>query len=45
MYLPKHFAETDVAAMHALMRAHPLATVVQAVIRAWPKNSAWRKPI
>lgn len=28
MYLPKHFAETDVAAMHALMRAHPLATVV-----------------
>jgi len=28
MYLPKHFGETDVAAMHALMRAHPLATVV-----------------
>ena len=25
--------------------AIPLATVVQAVIRAWPKNSAWRKPI
>lgn len=28
MYLPPHFAETDVAAMHALMRAHPLATLV-----------------
>lgn len=28
MYLPRHFAETDVAAMHALMRAHPLATLV-----------------
>ncbi|MBL8419255.1 MAG: FMN-binding negative transcriptional regulator [Dechloromonas sp.] len=28
MYLPKHFAETDVAEMHALMRAHPLATLV-----------------
>lgn len=25
--------------------AIPLATVVQAVIRAWPRNSAWRKPI
>lgn len=30
MYLPKHFAETDVAEMHALMRAHPLATLVSA---------------
>jgi len=28
MYLPKHFAETDIAVMHQLMRAHPLATVV-----------------
>ena len=28
MYLPKHFAETDVAEMHALMRARPLATLV-----------------
>ncbi|WP_310493554.1 FMN-binding negative transcriptional regulator [Dechloromonas sp.] len=28
MYLPKHFAETDVGVMHELMRAHPLATVV-----------------
>ena len=28
MYLPRHFAETDVAEMHALMRAHPLATLV-----------------
>ncbi|PKO37441.1 MAG: transcriptional regulator [Betaproteobacteria bacterium HGW-Betaproteobacteria-6] len=28
MYLPKHFAETDVGVMHALMRAHPLATLV-----------------
>jgi transcriptional regulator len=28
MYLPKHFAETDVAALHALMRARPLATLV-----------------
>jgi transcriptional regulator len=28
MYLPKHFAEDDVAEMHALMRAHPLATLV-----------------
>ncbi len=28
MYLPKHFAQTDVAALHALMDAHPLATLV-----------------
>ena len=28
MYLPKHFAEDDVAEMHALMRARPLATLV-----------------
>ena len=28
MYLPKHFAETDVGVMHELMRAHPLATLV-----------------
>ncbi len=28
MYLPKHFAETDVAEMHALMRARPLATLL-----------------
>jgi len=28
MYIPKHFAETDVAGMQALMRAHPLATLV-----------------
>lgn len=28
MYLPTHFHETDIAAMHALMRAHPLATLV-----------------
>lgn len=29
MYLPKHFAENDIAEMHALMRAHPLATLVR----------------
>ena len=28
MYLPKHFAETDISVMHALMRKHPLATLV-----------------
>lgn len=28
MYLPKHFAETDPGAMHALMREYPLATLV-----------------
>ncbi|MFZ2265950.1 MAG: FMN-binding negative transcriptional regulator [Azonexus sp.] len=28
MYLPKHFAETDIAKLHDLMRAFPLATLV-----------------
>jgi len=28
VYLPKHFAETDIAEMHALMRARPLATLL-----------------
>lgn len=28
MYLPTHFAQTDPAALHALMRQHPLATLV-----------------
>ena len=28
MYLPKHFAETDLGTMQALMRQHPLATLV-----------------
>ncbi len=28
MYVPAHFAETDVAMMHALMRARPFATLV-----------------
>lgn len=28
MYLPRHFAETDLDALHQLMRAAPLATVV-----------------
>jgi transcriptional regulator len=28
MYLPKHFAETDIAVMHELIRAFPLATIV-----------------
>jgi len=28
MYIPKHFDEDDVAEMHALMRARPLATLV-----------------
>jgi transcriptional regulator len=28
MYLPKHFAEDDIAEMHALMRANPLATLI-----------------
>jgi transcriptional regulator len=28
MYIPKHFAEDDVAEMHALMRTRPLATLV-----------------
>ena len=28
MYLPKHFAEDDIAEVHALMRANPLATLI-----------------
>jgi transcriptional regulator len=28
MYLPRHFAQEDPAALHGLMRAHPLATLV-----------------
>ena len=28
MYLPKHFAETDIAKLHDLMRTFPLATLV-----------------
>ena len=28
MYLPKHFEQTDAAALHSLMRAHPLAALV-----------------
>jgi transcriptional regulator len=28
MYLPAHFEQTDHAALHALVRAHPLATLV-----------------
>jgi transcriptional regulator len=28
MYVPKHFAEDDIAEMHALMRANPLALLV-----------------
>jgi transcriptional regulator len=28
MYIPKHFEETRVEEMHALMRQHPLATLV-----------------
>jgi len=28
MYVPKPFAETDVARLHALVRAHPFATLV-----------------
>ena len=28
MYLPTHFAQTDPAALHALMRQHPLATLI-----------------
>ena len=32
MYLPKHFAEADTAALHGLMRAFPLATLVT----QWP---------
>ncbi|MEG3028583.1 MAG: FMN-binding negative transcriptional regulator, partial [Aeromonas sp.] len=28
MYLPTHFAVTDPEALHALMRAYPLGTLV-----------------
>lgn len=28
MYVPRHFAQPDTATLHALMRAHPLATLV-----------------
>ena len=28
MYIPQHFAQDDVAEMHALMRSHPLATLI-----------------
>ena len=28
MYLPAHFAETRSEVLHALMRAHPFATLV-----------------
>ena len=28
MYVPSHFAENDVTRLHALMRAHALATLV-----------------
>jgi transcriptional regulator len=28
MYLPAHFAETRIDVLHALMRAHPLATII-----------------
>lgn len=28
MYLPAHFAQPDAAALHGLLRAHPLATLV-----------------
>lgn len=31
MYVPRPFAETDVARVHALVRAHPFATLVSAV--------------
>lgn len=31
MYVPKHFAETDVANLHALVRAHSFATLVSLV--------------
>jgi transcriptional regulator len=31
MYVPKHFAETDVARLHALMRAHAFATLVSVI--------------
>jgi transcriptional regulator len=28
MYIPNHFRQPDVASMHALIRAHPLATLI-----------------
>lgn len=31
MYVPSHFAETDVAALHRIMRAHGFATLVSVV--------------
>lgn len=31
MYVPKHFAQTDVASLHALVRAHSFATLVSVV--------------
>jgi len=31
VYVPKHFAETDVASLHALVRAHSFATLVSHV--------------
>ena len=31
MYVPKHFAETDVEKLHALMRAHGFATLVSVI--------------
>ena len=30
MYLPSHFTETDIAALHALMRAHDFALIIAA---------------
>ncbi len=30
MYLPPHFTETDIAALHALMRAHDFALIIAA---------------
>ena len=29
MYIPTHFAQTDIATLHALMARHPLATLVK----------------
>jgi transcriptional regulator len=31
MYIPKHFSETDHAALHAVIRAYPLATLISHV--------------
>jgi predicted FMN-binding regulatory protein PaiB len=42
MYLPRHFEPTDAPAMHALMRAYPLANVLlpgcidDAIVRTTP---------